>query len=63
MNQVIIRIPMPLRSYTDGAEEVSLTADSVGGALRDLIARHGGLSNQILSQEGELRQFVNVFLS
>lgn len=63
MNQVIIRIPMPLRSYTNGAEEVCLTADSVGGALRDLIARHGGLSNQIFSQEGELRQFVNVFLS
>lgn len=63
MNQVIIRIPMPLRSYTNGADEVRLAADSVGAALRDLTARHEGLSDRIFSQAGELRQFVNVFLS
>jgi sulfur-carrier protein adenylyltransferase/sulfurtransferase len=62
MSNVTIRIPMPLRSHTAGAGEVRVPASTVGEALRDLVARHTGISDRIFSPEGELRQFVNVFL-
>jgi len=62
MSTVTIRIPMPLRSYTGGADEVKVNATSVGEALRALAALYDGLAPRMLSPEGELRQFVNVFV-
>lgn len=62
MSTVTIRIPMPLRSYTAGADEVKVEATSVGEALRALNASYDGLAPRVLSPEGELRQFVNVFV-
>lgn len=62
MNQVRIRIPMPLRTYTNGADEVVVEASTVREALAALTARHDGLQPRVLGPDGELRQFVNVFL-
>lgn len=61
-NYVHIRIPMPLRSYTDGAGEVQVTAATVGEALAALGATHDGILGRVLSPQGEMRQFVNVYL-
>lgn len=62
MNSVRIRIPMPLRTYTNGADEVVVEASTVREALMALTARHDGLRPRVLGPDGELRQFVNVFL-
>lgn len=62
MSQVRIRIPMPLRTYTNGADEVIVEAATVRDALAALSARHDGLQPRVLGPDGELRQFVNVFL-
>jgi len=62
MSVVRIRIPMPLRSYTQGADEVQVEASDVRAALTALGAAHDGLLARVLSPEGELRQFVNVFV-
>ncbi len=59
---ITIRIPMPLRGYTNGAGEVRVQAATVGEALKSLGASHDGILNRVLSPEGELRQFVNVFV-
>ena len=62
MSQVTVRIPMPLRGYTQGAGEVQVQASSVREALQALGAAHDGVLARLLEPEGELRQFVNVFV-
>jgi molybdopterin synthase sulfur carrier subunit len=62
MSSVTIRIPTPLRSYTQGADEVRVDASSIAGALAALGAQHEGLLARILNDSGEPRQFVNIYL-
>lgn len=62
MSDVTIRIPTPLRTYTGGRDEVRVQAVTVGEALAALGAAHDGVLARVLSPEGELRQFVNIFV-
>lgn len=62
MTKIMIRIRMPLRSYTEGTDEIPVHAATVGDALTGLGAAHDGILTRVLSPEGELRQFVNVFV-
>ena len=55
MSPSTIRIPTPLRSFTGGADEVRADGETVGEVLNSLFADHEGL-------DGQLRQFVNIFL-
>ena len=59
---VTIRIPMPLRIYTGGLDEVQVEAATVGEALQRLGATHAGILDRVLASDGEFRQFVNVFV-
>ena len=56
-----IRIPTPLRAFTDGAANIDCTGDTVGAALVDLVERHPELREHLFSDD-ELRSFVNVFI-
>ncbi len=62
MSQATVRIPTPLRSFTGGAAEVTAQGGTVREVLRAVSADHEGLERQILSESGEVRDFVNVFL-
>ncbi len=62
MTQAIVRIPAPLRSFTDGAAELAVEADRVSTALRELGRRHEGLLGRVLDEQGSLRPFVNLFI-
>jgi molybdopterin converting factor small subunit len=62
MSNVTIRIPTPLRSYTQGADEVRVDAATVAEALNALGSQHDGLLSRILAPGGEPRQFVNIYL-
>ena len=62
MSTVVIRIPTPLRSYTQGADEVCVQGNTVKEALDALGAVHGGMLERVLSADGEPRQFVNIYL-
>jgi sulfur-carrier protein len=62
MSTVTVRIPTPLRAFTGGADEVPAHGATVGEALTDLGARYNGLVERVLSPEGEVRQFVNVYV-
>ena len=59
---VTIRIPTPLRSYTDGAPQVGVEATTVGEALMVLGEVHPGILERVLAPDGSLRPFVNVYL-
>lgn len=58
-----IRIPTPLRPYTNGQSEVAITGQTVGAVLADLTAQHPSLKPHLYTEGGELRAFVNVFLN
>lgn len=59
---VIVRIPGPLRPLTDGRGEVLVPAGTVAEALETLAIRHPGLRRHLLTDEGAVRDYVNIFL-
>lgn len=62
MNRVTVRIPTGLRPFTNGAAEITVDADTLGHALSVIEQRHPGLSARILTPEGDIRPFVNLFV-
>jgi len=60
---VKILIPTPLRPYAGKQSVVDVTAQTVGEALDDLVARHPELRKHLFSEDGKLRSFVNVYLN
>ena len=58
-----IRIPTPLRPYTNSQAEITVTGETVGAVLSDLTRQHPTLRQHLYSENGELRAFVNVFLN
>lgn len=59
----ILRIPTPLRYYTDGQSEVTVRGDTVGAAMNELVALFPALRPHLFDGRAELRPFVNLFLN
>jgi len=60
---VTVMIPTPLREYTDGQSEVSAGGETVGEILDELNDRFPGLKERICNDEGELREFLNIYMN
>jgi len=60
---VEIRLPTLLRSAVEGRSSVTAEGATVGDLLRALVAEHPGLAGQVLTEDGELHRFVNVYLN
>src|ERR1041384_6986739 len=58
-----IHIPTPLRPFTDKREAVEVTGGTVGELLADLTKKYEGLRKHLYTDEGKLRNFVNVYLN
>jgi len=58
-----IRIPTPLRPYTNSQAEVPVTGATVGDALSDLTRQYPNLKQHLYNDGGQLRAFVNIFLN
>jgi molybdopterin converting factor small subunit len=58
-----IRIPTPLRIYTEGEKQIVVTANTVGEALSELIEMFPALQPHLYDEEGKLRQYVNIFVN
>ncbi|WP_030922544.1 MoaD/ThiS family protein [Streptosporangium amethystogenes] len=59
---VSVRIPTILRTYTDGAAEVSGEGETLRGVLQKLDADFPGIGARILDETGKIRRFVNVYV-
>ncbi len=57
-----VRIPTPLRKYTQGKEEVTAAGGTVGDIIADLEKNHPGIKERILDNDGAVRRFVNIFV-
>ena len=60
---VKVRIPAPLRSYTNGADVVETAGSSVGEVLRALKDKASGIESRLFKAPGQLNRFVNVYLN
>ncbi|MGY6502549.1 MAG: ubiquitin-like small modifier protein 1 [Acidimicrobiales bacterium] len=60
---VTVRVPTTLRTLTAGASEVEVDAGTVGEVFDALESAHPGFKERLLDEEGQLRRFVNVFVS
>jgi MoaD family protein len=58
-----VRIPTILRSYTGGAKVVDGAGDTLGRLLDDLNERFSGLRARLITDEGQLHRFVNVYVN
>jgi adenylyltransferase/sulfurtransferase len=58
-----IHIPTPLRPFTDKKESVQVSGATVGELLADLTKQYDGLKKHLYTDEGRLRNFVNIYLN
>jgi molybdopterin synthase sulfur carrier subunit len=58
-----VRIPTILRSLTGGAKTVEGTGDTLSDLLTDLDTRYPGLRGRLVTPEGGLHRFVNVYVN
>jgi molybdopterin converting factor small subunit len=60
----VVVLPGPLRPYADGQVRVALAAGprTLGETLSLLFERHPRLRDHILTEQGELRPHVNLFV-
>ena len=58
-----VRIPTILRSYTGNAKAVEGSGDTIADLLADLDTRHPGIKARLITAEGGLHRFVNVYIN
>ncbi len=59
----ILRIPTPLRSYTEGKNEIQVQGKTVAEAMDYLTELYPALRQHLFTEEGKLRAFVNLYLN
>jgi molybdopterin converting factor small subunit len=57
-----LKIPAPLRSYSNGQAEVPVSGVTVEQAVQSLLAQIPSLRPHLTNSAGQLRPFVNLFL-
>lgn len=58
-----VRVPTILRSYTGGQKVVEASGDTLADLLTDLDGRHPGIRARLLTEDGSLHRFVNVYIN
>jgi molybdopterin synthase sulfur carrier subunit len=57
---IIVRIPTPLRTLTQGKDEVEATGANVRELIDDLERKYPGLKDRLCDDKG-VRRFVNIY--
>jgi molybdopterin synthase sulfur carrier subunit len=60
---VKVRIPSPLRSYTNGVDVIESEGGSVGDVLNSLKDKAAGIETRLFKGPNLLNRFVNVYLN
>jgi MoaD family protein len=60
---VDVRIPTILRSYTGGAKAVPASGTTLTELFTDLDASYPGLRDRLVTEDGGLHRFVNVYVN
>jgi MoaD family protein len=60
---VEVKIPTILRSYTDGSKAVPGDGANLAALLDDLETRYSGLKARLITDDGSLHRFVNIYVN
>ncbi len=60
---VRVRVPTPLRKYTQGADEVNGDGANIKSLVDDLEKNYPGIKERICDESGKVRRFVNVYVN
>ncbi len=60
---IVVRIPTPLRRLTDGQDKVDVAGDSLSGVIDAMNEQYPGIRERICDDQGQLRNFVNVYVN
>jgi molybdopterin converting factor small subunit len=60
---VDIRLPTILRQHAGGQASVKGIGSTVGEVFEDLVRQFPGLAGQVVTEEGDLHKFVNVYVN
>jgi molybdopterin converting factor small subunit len=58
-----VKIPTILRTYTDGAKTVPASGETLRALIDDLDAKHNGIKGRLITDDGTLHRFVNVYVN
>lgn len=60
---VNVKIPTTLRTFTGGLRSVEAMGSDLQELLTDLELRYPGLRARLVTQDGELRRFINIYIN
>ena len=60
---IIVRIPAPLRRLTDGQDRVSVEGTNLNEVISDLETHFPGIKARLCDDQGEVRNFVNIYIN
>ena len=60
---IVVRIPTPLRRLTNGQDKVDVEGDDLGGVIDAMNDQYPGIRERICDDQGQLRNFVNVYVN
>ena len=60
---ISVRIPTPLRRVTNGADRVAAEGNTLAQIIDSLESQHPGIKGRLCDEDGELRNFVNVYVN
>jgi MoaD family protein len=58
-----VKIPTILRTYTGGEKSVEAKGDTLSSLIDDLDANHAGIKGRLITEEGSLHRFVNIYVN
>ena len=56
-------IPAVLRANVGGVKSLELDGDSIRDVVDNLVTQHPSLGSQLLTEDGDLNRFVNVYIN
>jgi MoaD family protein len=60
---VTVKIPTVFRKFTSGEPTAQVEGGSIADVIDQLESQHPGFREQMLTDEGELHRFVNVYVN
>lgn len=60
---ISVRIPTPLRRVTNGVDKVDAEGDTLDQIIDSLDSQYPGLKGRLCDEDGNLRNFVNVYVN
>ncbi len=58
-----VRLPTVLRQHAGGQATVQANGDTLRDAVGDLVRQFPGLAGQVVTEDGTLHRFVNVYVN